>query len=384
MKKLFFTFLLAILLPVQLFADGPFLYSLPFDSRVYPEETILVQTKEKGIDYVAFEKYLFDNKNELGKKVGLISELEVYFVLNDTQKSYFVEYKEKFKKSVEKKYGSKIPINERFLLALMNDYETESPKVEVYQKFVDENPQSRTMQFINVFAFNFDLIWNIDKRTYEYMNDFKEKYQDNCWQNFESLNDDVPTGIFSEMEEVITLEYNCGYDLKCLAPKNNVLYGINQKADLVLNKIANAEPVPLMVVTRNASQIGLSAFEWLGNEMKLISSLKFSEDEKVLLSYFMVNETYNYVNHINNLSVLYESLHKKPEELAKLNMKKSVEKIASKEDWRKTNQLYDVFKKDFVQDNNTDSNEGLDSLRDLIYYLYLNPKDLSKIYQNFP
>lgn len=384
MKKLFFTFLLAILLPVQLFADGPFLYSLPFDSRVYPEETILVQTKEKGIDYVAFEKYLFDNKNELGKKVGLISELEVYFVLNDTQKSYFVEYKEKFKKSVEKKYGSKIPINERFLLALMNDYDTESPKVEVYQKFVDEDPQSRTMQFINVFAFNFDLIWNIDKRTYEYMNDFKEKYQDSCWQNFESLNDDAPTGIFSEMEEVITLGYNCGYDLKCLAPKSNVLYGINQKADLVLNKIANAEPVPLMVVTRNASQIGLSAFEWLGNEMKLISSLKFSEDEKVLLSYFMVNETYNYVNHINNLSVLYESLHKKPEELAKLNMKKSVEKIASKEDWRKTNQLYDVFKKDFVQDNNTDSNEGLDSLRDLIYYLYLNPKDLSKIYQNFP
>ncbi|WP_334126654.1 hypothetical protein, partial [Empedobacter brevis] len=88
MKKLFFTFLLAILLPVQLFADGPFLYSLPFDSRVYPEETILAQTKEKGINYVAFEKYLFDNKNELGKKVGLISELEVYFVLNDTQKSY--------------------------------------------------------------------------------------------------------------------------------------------------------------------------------------------------------------------------------------------------------------------------------------------------------
>ncbi|MFV0142825.1 MULTISPECIES: hypothetical protein [Empedobacter] len=128
MKKLLFTFLLTLFTSVQLFADGPFLYSLPFGSRAYPDDTILEKTKEKGIDYSTFEKYLLDNNIELGKKVGLLSELEVYFVLNDNQKSYFVDYKEKFKKSVGKKFGTKTPINERFLLALMDDYDTESPK----------------------------------------------------------------------------------------------------------------------------------------------------------------------------------------------------------------------------------------------------------------
>lgn len=384
MKKLLLTFLLTLFTSVQLFADGPFLYSLPFGSRIYPDEAILEKTKEKGVDYSSFEKYLLDNKNELGKKVGLISSLEVYFVLNDNQKSYFVDYKEKLKKSVEKKFGAKIPINERFLIALMDDYDTESPKVEVYQKFVDENPQSRTMQFMNVFAYNFNLIWDIDKKDYSSMNDFKEKYQDNCLQNFESFNNDTSADVFSEFEEIIALGYNCDYALKCLAPANDRLNVLNQKIEFTLNKIANAEPIPRMVVTSNATQIGLSAYEWLGEEMMLISSLKVSDEEKVFLNYFAVNETFNYINHVNNLYVLFEAIQKTPSQLANLANKKSVEKIATKENWKKINQLYDVFKKNFQKDNETslDSSSNLDDLRNFIYYLYLNPNELTKVYQN--
>lgn len=384
MKKLLFTFLLTLFTSVQLFADGPFLYSLPFGSRAYLDDTILEKTKEKGIDYSTFEKYLLDNNIELGKKVGLLSELEVYFVLNDNQKSYFVDYKEKFKKSVGKKFGTKTPLNERFLIALMDDCDTESPKVEVYQKFVDENPQSKTMQFVNVFAYNFNLIWDIDKKDYSSMNDFKEKYQDNCLQNFESFNNDTSADIFSELEEIITLGYNCDYALKCLAPANNRLDVLNQKTEFILNKIANAEPIPRMVVTQNASQIGLSAYEWLGEEMKLISSLKISDEEKTLVNYFAVNETYNYINHVNNLYVLFEAIQKTPSQLAKSANNKSVEKIAAKDDWKKINQLYDVLKKNFQKDNEiaVGSSSNLDDLRNLIYYLYLNPKELSKVYQN--
>ncbi|WP_313253474.1 hypothetical protein [Empedobacter sp.] len=384
MKKLFFTFLLTLFASVQLFADGPFLYSLPFGSRAYPDETILEKTKEKGIDYPTFEKYLLDNNIELGKKVGLLSELEVYFMLNDNQKSYFVDYKEKLKKSVEKKFGTKTLLNERFLIALMDDYDTESPKVEVYQKFVDENPQSKTMQFVNVFAYNFNLIWDIEKKDYSSMNDFKEKYQDNCLQNFESFNSDTSADIFSELEEIITLGYNCDYALKCLAPANNRFYVLNKKTEFTLNKIANAEPIPRMVVTQNASQIGMSAYEWLGEEMKLISSLKISDEDKTLLNYFVVNETYNYINHVNNLYVLFEAIQKTPSQLAKSANNKSVEKIAAKDNWKKINQLYDVLKKNFQKDNEiaVDSSSNLDDLRNLIYSLCLNPKELSKVYQN--
>lgn len=384
MKKLFFTFLLTLFTSVQLFADGPFLYSLPFGSRVYPDEMILEKTKEKGIDYSTFEKYMLDNNIELGKKVGLLSEFEVYFVVNDNQRSYFVDYKEKFKKSVGKKFGTKTPINERFLLALMDDYDTESPKIEVYQNFVDENPQSKTMQFMNVFAFNFNLIWNIDKKDYSFMNNFKEKYQDNCLQNFESFNNDTSVDIFSVLEEMITLGYNCYYALKCLAPTNNRLNVLNQETEFTLNKIANAEPIPRMVVTPNASQIGLSAYEWLGEEMMLISNLKISDEEKTFLNYFVVNETYNYINHVNNLYALFDAIQKTPSQLAKSANNKSVEKIAAKDNWKKINQLYDVLKKNFQKDNETsvDSNSNLDDLRNLIYYLYLNPKELSKVYHN--
>lgn len=139
-----------------------------------------------------------------------------------------------------------------------------------------------------------------------------------------------------------------------------------------------------MVVTQNASQIRLSAYEWLGEEMKLISSLKISDEEKTLVNYFAVNETYNYINHVNNLYVLFEAIQKTPSQLAKSANNKSVEKIAAKDNWKKINQLYNVLKKNFQKDNEiaVDSSSNLDDLRNLIYYLYLNPKELSKVYQN--
>ncbi len=69
---------------------------------------------------------------------------------------------------------------------------------------------------------------------------------------------------FSELEEIIALGYNCDYALNVLAPANNRLDILNQRQRFTLNKIANAEPIPRMVVTLNASQIGLLAYEWLG------------------------------------------------------------------------------------------------------------------------
>ena len=385
MKKLLLTFLVTFLIPFQLFADGPFLYSLPFGSHVYPDEAILEKTKEKGIDYSTFENYLLDNNNELGKKVGLISELEVFFVLNDNQKPYFIEFKDKFKKSVQKKYGSKIPINERFLIALMNDYDTESPKVEVYQKFVDENSQSRTMQFINVFAFNFDLIWNSNKREYTYLNNFKERYQDNCLQNFDHFNNDTSADVFPQLEEIITLGYDCGYNLKCLAPSNNILNVMNQKTDLILNKLANAEPIPPMWVSPNASLVGMAAYEWLGNEMNIISSLKITDEQKTFLNYLAVNETYLYVNHIDHSISIYDAIGKNSMQFTRLNILKSVEKIVPKNEWKKTNQFFTAFKKEFDQSNMMiDSNRGLINHREMIYYFYLNPNDLLKVFQNQP
>ncbi len=385
MKNYILIVFLFIFSPIQLLAEGPFLYSLPFGSRIYPEETILEKTKEKGIDYSTFEKYLVNNKIELGKKVGLISELEVFFILNDNQKSYFVEYKEKFKKAVEKKYGNKIPVNERFLIALMNDYDTETPHLEVYQKLVDENSQSRTMQFVNVFAFNFELLWHPEKRNFQYLNDFKEKYQDNCLQNFENFDNDTSTDILPQLEEIITLGYDCGYNLKSLAPSNDILNVMNQKTDIILNKIANAESIPPMWVSPNAALVGTAAFEWIGNEMNIISSLKITDEQKAFLNYLAVNETYQYVNHIDQSILIYEAIGKKSTQLAKLNILKAVEKIAPKNEWKKANQFFAVFKKEFDQSNMiVESNRGLNNHREMIYYFYLNPNELNKIFTNSP
>ena len=62
MKSYYIFILIFFLFPKNLLADGPFLYSLPFDQRIYSEETILESTKEKGINYPDFEKYLTNDK----------------------------------------------------------------------------------------------------------------------------------------------------------------------------------------------------------------------------------------------------------------------------------------------------------------------------------
>lgn len=375
MRTFFKFWLIIILFPIQLLADGPFLYSLPFN--VYPEESILVKTPDNGIDYKSFEEYLLNDQNELGKKVALVSGLEVYFIINSDKKSYFIEYKDKFKQSVEKKYktsvnNSETPIDLRFIYTLMNDYDTESPKIEEYQKFVKENPQSRTMQTVNVFAFNFNLIWDEEKRDYKSLNDFKENYLDNYFMNFDSMEDDVPADVLIRVQEISNLGYNCGYHLKCLvADKEDLVKDLEIKTAFLQHKIANAEPIPMMMVAENASEIGLKAYQWLGSQAQMIQDLKVSDNEKALLNYFVVNETYQFINHIDNLSVYHEAISKTEDQLSKMKLPKA-------------DATFLDFKKEFEKGNNALDFGGssLDSLRNLVYYLYQNPKELFKIYKN--
>ena len=385
MKKYVLVIFLFILFPIQLFADGPFLYSLPFN--VYLADAVLEKTSEKGIDYPTFEKYLLDDKNELGKKVALISGLEVYFVVNDTQKSYFVDYREKFRNTIEKKYKTtiedkKVPINYRFVYALMKDYDTESPNIKAYKNFVDENQQSRTLQTIHVFAFNFDMMWNPERKKYDEISNFKTQYEENYFMNFDNFSNDVPTDILNQMVEISVLGSDCKYDVKCLVPDNdNELSVLNTKTQFILNKIANAESLPGMVVSENAADIGLNAFQWIGDESQNVENLKISANQKELINYFIANETYQMINHVDNLSVYFSDLGKTKAQLAKLNLSKSLGKNESK-----TNKSFTELKKIFNKDN--DSSIGmsdgntLDDLRNLIYYLYTNLQELTKIYTN--
>ena len=87
------------------------------------------------------------------------------------------------------------------------------------------------------------------------------------------------------------------------------------------------------------------------------------------------------INHVDNLSVYFSDLGKTKAQLAKLNLSKSLGKNESK-----TNKSFAELKKIYNKDN--DSSIGisdgntLDDLRNLIYYLYTNPQELTKIYTN--
>ena len=119
--------------------------------------------------------------------------------------------------------------------------------------------------------------------------------------------------------------------------------------------------------------------------MNIISSLKITDEQKAFLNYLAVNETYQYVNHIDQSILIYEAIGKKSTQLAKLNILKAVEKIAPKNEWKKANQFFAVFKKEFDQSNMiVESNRGLNNHREMIYYFYLNPNELNKIFTNSP
>lgn len=385
MVKLFFSFFLTFFISVRLFADYSFLSSLPFGSDVYPDEVVLTSVKDNGIDYKLFEQYLLDPTIELGKKVGLLSELESYFIWSEGTKPYFNEYTEQFKKTVERKYADEVPITERYLLALMNDYETYFPNVEAYRVFVEENPESRAMQSILVIAFNFKVLQDQETQNYASLDHFKEKYQDYFFQNFENFTDDVPITILPQIERISALGFDCNYDLNCLAPADNMLNVIHQKTEDLLNKAMRAEPIPRMAKLKNAEQIGLSAYGWLVNELQLIANLNISDGEKALLEYFIANETYNYVNNVDNLAVYYNAVQKTPEEFLQENLRKQIEALAPENDWQITDQLYEDLKNDFEQDNGSflDFGGGIDDLRNLIYYFHLHPQEITKIYKQY-
>jgi hypothetical protein len=379
--SLFIFFL--ILIPTQLFADGPFLYSLPFDSRFYPDEEIFEKTKEKGIDYANFEKYLGNNKIELGKKVGLISSLEVFFVLNDDIKPYFTEYREKYNKSLEKKYGTTIPVNERFLITLMNDYQTETPNLNAYQQFVDENPQSRIMQFVNVFAFNFELLYYPEKRKFQYLADFKEKYQDHCVQNFESFDNDVTVDFKNELSTIIYLGSNCYYTVSCLSPDDMDHYGfIYGLTESVIHNLVNAVPIPDMAVNNNAEEIGVLANNWVISEFDLIRELDIDDNHKKLLTYFLSNEVYYFVNNVGTLE-FNELSTKAKKGFKQSDFDKLVTKKINKKLLDTEKKAYSDFKNKFS--DNISFNGGspkTDDLKNIFHYLYLNPNELNNIFTN--
>ena len=381
MKSYYIFILIFFLFPKNLLADGPFLYSLPFDQRIYSEETILESTKEKGINYPDFEKYLTNDKVELGKKVALISSLEIYFVLNSSKKSYFVDYKEKLKKTFEKNNS----INKRFLIALMNDYETESPNIEVYKKFVDENPQSRTMGTVLVFAFNYDLLWNKDKRNYEYLSDFKENYEDKYFENFDNLKNDAPEDLKENIQEIVFLGSNCGYDLACLSPKNMDPYGfVYGLSEGVLNKLSGAVPIPAMAVKNNADEIGVLANNWIVAEFDIIKDLNIEYEQKKLLMYFISNEMYFYVNNYGT-GDYYTLLGKSKNVISKINFEKQVGKTVKKEQLLAATKAFTGLKNIYADISIMDGGMvTVDDLRNLFHYIYLNPKELNKIYSNFP
>ena len=267
----------------------------------------------------------------------------------------------------------------------MNDYETESPNIEVYKKFVDENPQSRTMGTVLVFAFNYDLLWNKDKRNYEYLSDFKENYEDKYFENFDNLKNDAPEDLKENIQGIVFLGSNCGYDLACLSPKNMDPYGfVYGLSEGVLNKLSGAVPIPAMAVKNNADEIGVLANNWIVAEFDIIKDLNIEYEQKKLLMYFISNEMYFYVNNYGT-GDYYTLLGKSKNIISKINFEKQVGKTVKKEQLLAATKAFTGLKNIYADISIMDGGMvTVDDLRNLFHYIYLNPKELNKIYSNFP
>lgn len=214
------------------YADSTFLPALEFHF-LYTDNPFIFETSEKGIDEKKYLDFLLSGKNPLGERIALVTALASYFEwmdLNDNpdkdDEAYFAKYTAEFKKAM-----NKTPSPELILLAtLMDDYQTEHPNIEMYDRLATEMPQSLAAQSVSVIAFAYDVLYNrkwnsVKEYEDDYLDPYKKLWQSyvkdvdpevhenvESWPNYIYTNraDEIPDATIEKKQDGLTVELESG------------------------------------------------------------------------------------------------------------------------------------------------------------------------------
>lgn len=308
----FYILLLTFLFSLPLLADSTFLSGLDFVS-VYGsnENNQFDKIAKNGISVDAFLKQINSKTSTLGEKVALLEALSSYYEWQDHAKGNFEAFKNAYYKTVDSKniknvsYSNKMLKPEtRLILQLMDDYDSTSPHVKIYQSLALEMPTSLTVQSISVKAMAYDILYN-NKNEYQTIQDFQLNYLDPYLENYQKFDTDVPVEIKElGIDSILPYTLDCGDRLKCLvddSSEQNVINGLNQLSADITKDITND-----VKISNSYSSDWLStkkdALEWINLQEKMINELKTSNLQKAEMKYFFMNKLYKLMHNIDELT----------------------------------------------------------------------------------
>lgn len=306
--------LFALFFSSPLLADSSFLAGLNF-ARVYEEngDNQYTLISEKGISVENFIKKINNSNTTLGEKVALINALSSYYEWAEKPKGNFGLYQKKFSSTFKDVYKQDIsPQNEnlkpeiRLLSQLMEDYETSSPHVEIYQMLAKKMPNSLTAQSVSVIALAYDILYN-DKNDFAGIQNLKNNHLKPYYENFESFEADVPVEIRKiGVDEFLPYTFDCQNRLKCLvdtSTEQSVQVGLNDLAKTIKKNIGSGTKLSDSYMDWTGSKS--EALEWLNLQEKYIEKSKATDLQKAQMKYFFNIKLYNLMHNYDNLSVLF-------------------------------------------------------------------------------
>ena len=306
--------LATFLFSTPLLADSTFLSGLNFE-RVYTEkgDQQYELIREKGISVDNFIKKINDKKTTLGEKVALLNALSSYYEWSEKPKGSFIVYQKKFESSLKETYNQNISAqNEsikpetRLLLQLMSDYDSSSPRVEMYQMLARKMPNSLTAQSISVMAFAYDILYN-NKNDFATIQDLKNNYLQPYNDNFKSFEADIPVEVKTVcVDEFLPYTLDCKGRLKCLvdtSTEKSIILGLNDLSKTIKENISSGTKLSDSYLDWSESKS--EALEWINLQEKYLGKVKASDLQKAEMRYFFNNKLYELMHNYDNLTNLF-------------------------------------------------------------------------------
>lgn len=311
----YFILLVTLFFSTPLLADSTFLSGLDFE-KVYAEKGDNQYTliRENGISVENFMNKIKNSETSLGEKVALLNALSSYYEWKEKPKGNFATYQQKYISFLKTTYKQDIsPKNEainpeiRLLLQLMEDYDTSSPKVEIYQMLAKKMPNSLTAQSVSVYAFAYDILYN-DKNDFANIQNLKNNYLKPYFDNLENYDADVPMEVKTLLiDDFLPYTFDCEGRLKCLvdtSTEKSIIIGLNELSQDIKENI-NSETKISNYYSSEWIGTKTEALKWINLNEKNIDKLKATDLQKAEMRYFFNRKFFELMHNIDYLSVRF-------------------------------------------------------------------------------
>ena len=307
--------LATLLFSTPLLADSTFLSGLDFakiyESKGNNEFNLIV---EKGISVDNFMNKIKDSGTTLGEKVALLNALSSYYEWKDKPQGSFAMYQQKYVAYLKTMYKQDIsPQNEalkpelRLLLQLMADFDTSSPKVEIYQMLAEKIPNSLTAQSVSVYAFAYDILYN-DKNDFANIQNLKNNYLKPYFDNLENFEADVPIEVKTLLiDDFLPYTFDCEGRLKCLvdtSTEKSTTIGLNELSKNIKENINSGTKIS-NYYSSEWVDTKTEALKWINLNEKNIDKLKATDLQKAEMNYFFNRKFFELMHNIDYLSVRF-------------------------------------------------------------------------------